>query len=94
MTTTRKRLESLPKITPARFVEMQKRAVMPIDAADIPELEDDFWATAAVIPKDNKVAVALRLRPEVLDWFRSQGEGHTSRMATILQRFYEHHHKA
>jgi uncharacterized protein (DUF4415 family) len=94
MTMTRKKLEALPNITPARFAEMQHRAAQAIDCSDIPELDDAFWATAAAAaPKDSKVPVALRLKPEVLDWFRSQGEGYTSRMATILQRFYEHHHR-
>jgi uncharacterized protein (DUF4415 family) len=85
----------LPKLSASRKAELSKLSNQQPDYTDIPELDDEFWNNATFHPaKDAKVPVALRLDPDVLAWFKTQGEGHTTRMAAILQRFYEHHRRA
>ncbi|MBK8909529.1 MAG: BrnA antitoxin family protein [Rhodospirillales bacterium] len=61
--------------------------------ADAPEirLDEAFWRTARlVVPGNNgKTSVHLRLDPEVLEWFRSQGKGHLTRMSAVLRAYME-----
>jgi uncharacterized protein (DUF4415 family) len=60
--------------------------------ADAPaqHLDETFWDNAHVVmPPPNKASVHLRLDADVLDWFRSQGRGHLSRMNAVLRSFME-----
>jgi uncharacterized protein (DUF4415 family) len=85
----------LKPISVKRMAELARLADKQLDYSDIPELDDSFWDNATFHPtKDVKIPVALRLDPEVLAWFKAQGDGHTTRMAAILKRFYEHHQRA
>lgn len=36
-----------------------------------------------------KTAISLRVDQEVLDWFKSQGEGYQTRMNAVLKAFFE-----
>jgi uncharacterized protein (DUF4415 family) len=40
-------------------------------------------------PVRRKVAVSVRLDPQVLDWLRSKGEGHLTRINDILSNLME-----
>lgn len=40
-----------------------------------------------------KVAVSVRLDPQVLDWLRSKGEGHITRINDILTNLMEAEHR-
>ena len=40
-------------------------------------------------PRRSKVAVSVRLDPQVLDWLRSKGEGHLTRINDILSNLME-----
>ncbi len=95
MTTVRKKLEDLPPLSKKRIEELKALPDATIDLSDIPELDEAFWENADIhTPSENKEAVSLRIEAEVLDWFKSQGRGHTTRMASVLRYFYEHHHKS
>jgi uncharacterized protein (DUF4415 family) len=62
----------------------------PADAPEI-ELDEAFWRKAQIIetrPR-RKTSVHLRLDPETLDFFRSAGRGHLTRMANILRAYAE-----
>lgn len=94
MTTVTKSIEQLAPISKDRLAKLKARRDDEIDYSDIGELGVNFWVGATVnAQKESKVPVALRLDPEVLAWFKAQGEGHTTRMASILKHFYEHHHR-
>ena len=62
---------------------------------DAPEAEpegDAFWARAVVVtPKDRKASIHLRVDPDVLAWYRAQGEGHLTRMNAVLRLYFEAH---
>lgn len=55
-------------------------------------VEDDFWAKARpVLPQPGKTSVHLRVDADVLDWFRTQGKGHLTRMNAVLRSYMEAH---
>jgi uncharacterized protein (DUF4415 family) len=60
------------------------------DAEEI-ELDDSFWEGAVIMPPmvPRKVSVHLRVDQDVLDWFKSQGRGHLTRMNAVLRAYYE-----
>jgi uncharacterized protein (DUF4415 family) len=56
-----------------------------IDIDDIPRLTDEQLARLVRL-RDvrRKVPVSVRLDPQVLDWLKSKGEGHLTRINDIL----------
>ncbi len=62
------------------------------DAPEI-ELDEDFWKNARVVMPDErgKSLVSLRVDKDVLEWFKTQGKGHLSRMNAVLRAYMEAH---
>ena len=57
---------------------------------DIPRLTEEQLARMVRLrPARRKVAVSVRLDPQVLDWLRSKGEGHLTRINDILNNLME-----
>ena len=58
--------------------------------ADIPRLTEE-QLSKLVRPRkvQRKIAVSVRLDPQVLDWLRAQGEGHLTRINDILCNLME-----
>jgi uncharacterized protein (DUF4415 family) len=72
---------------------MKARGEVHATPADAPELELDeaFWEKARIVetcPR-RKSSVHLRLDPATLDFYRSAGRGHLTRMANILKAYAE-----
>ncbi len=42
-----------------------------------------------VRPRERKASVHLRVDADVLDWFKSQGAGHLTRMNAVLRAYFE-----
>ena len=59
-----------------------------IDYSDIPPLHEDFFKKAVVWPGPKK-QVTLRLDPDILEFFRSQGRGYQSRINAVLRKYME-----
>lgn len=61
-----------------------------IDFEDIPRLTHEQLANLVRL-RDvrRKVAVSVRLDPQVLDWLKSKGEGHLTRINDILTNQYD-----
>ena len=59
-----------------------------IDTSDIPELGDDFFQEAELTVPVKK-PITIRLDADVLDWFKSQGQGYQTRINTLLRRYME-----
>jgi len=62
----------------------------PADAPEI-ELDEAFWEKARIVetrPRQ-KASVHLRLDPDTLDFYRSAGRGHLTRMANVLKAYAE-----
>jgi uncharacterized protein (DUF4415 family) len=61
-----------------------------IDFTDIPRLTDEQLASVVRLRDvKRKVAVSVRLDPQVLDWLKSKGEGHLTRINDILANLME-----
>jgi uncharacterized protein (DUF4415 family) len=60
-----------------------------IDYEDIPRLTDEQLAAMVPFRDRRKIAVSVRLNPEVLDWLKSKGEGPLSRINDILTNVME-----
>ena len=61
-----------------------------IDYSDIPKLTSEQLAGMVRLREvRRKVPVSVRLDPEVLDWLRSKGEGHLTRINDILTNLME-----
>ena len=66
--------------------EVERRAR---EDPDAPPLYDaDWWADAEVLPA-RKVPVSLRIDPDILDFFKSQGLGYQTRINAVLRRYME-----
>ena len=62
----------------------------PADAPEV-ELDEAFWQKARIVetrPR-RKASVHLRLDPDTLNFYRSAGRGHLTRMANILRAYAE-----
>ena len=61
-----------------------------INFGDIPRLTADQLASMVRLRDlKRKVAVSVRLDPQVLDWLKSKGEGHLTRINDILTNLME-----
>jgi uncharacterized protein (DUF4415 family) len=62
-----------------------------IDFEDIPRLTDEQLANMVRLrdARPRKVAVSVRLDARVLNWLRSKGEGHLTRINDILTNLME-----
>jgi len=61
-----------------------------IDFSDIPQLTDEqLNQMVRLRPVRSKVPVSVRLDPSVLEWLRSKGEGHLTRINDILVNLME-----
>ena len=86
-------------VTVEELREMRKRGELHPTRADAEEIEldDSFWDNArwqaplfpAEPPTPKKASVHLRLDQDVLDWFKSQGKGHLTRMNAVLRAYFE-----
>ncbi len=70
---------------------MKKRGEVRATPADAPEikLDEAFWERARIVETRSrrKSSVHLRIDPDTLDFYRSAGRGHLTRMAEILKAY-------
>jgi uncharacterized protein (DUF4415 family) len=52
------------------------------------------WTKARLVTPQPKESVHLRIDPDVLAWFRQQGQGHLTRMNAVLRLYMEAHRKS
>ena len=65
----------------------------PSKSASAVELPDDFWETAKVELPRTKKPVSLRVDPDILEFFKSQGGGHLTKMHAVLRAYVDAHEK-
>lgn len=53
------------------------------------ELPEGFWDDAEIVEPKAKTAISLRVDADVLDYFKSQGKGHLTRMNAVLRSYVE-----
>lgn len=78
-----------------RELTLEELAALPdeeIDYSDIPELGEEFWANAKVVPPRTKPNVSLRVPEDVVEFFKAQNpKGYTARMAAVLAAYVQAH---
>ena len=59
--------------------------------ADAPEydLPDGFWDNAVLQPPLVKSTISMRVDPDILEFFKSQGAGHLTRMHAVLRAYVD-----
>jgi len=60
-----------------------------INYDDIPELSADFFEKAE-LKLPSKKSITLRVDGDVLEWFKSQGQGYQTRINKLLRKYMEH----
>ncbi len=60
-----------------------------IDFSDIPRTEKGFFKDAQLRLPKPKETITLRVDPDVLAWYKSQGRGYQTRMNAVLRMYME-----
>jgi uncharacterized protein (DUF4415 family) len=56
-------------------------------------LDDEFWATAVKVNLQPKIPTSLRIDPDVLTFFKSEGRGYQTRINAVLRTYMNHYAK-
>lgn len=64
-----------------------------IDYTDSPEPDEIFWKTAQIADPGTKKAISLRIDPDVLTWFKSQGGRYQRLINNVLRHYMASHQK-
>jgi uncharacterized protein (DUF4415 family) len=59
------------------------------DAPEAESLGADFWSSARVVMPRGKTSVHLRLDSDVVEWFKTNGKGHLTRMNAVLRAYVD-----
>ena len=62
-----------------------------IDTSEIPPLTDEFFEKATWRMPDPPVEVTIEVEPDILAWFKAQGENYQDRLAAALRLYVEAH---
>jgi uncharacterized protein (DUF4415 family) len=92
----RKRVKMKEKSTIARYSLDQVRGMRErgedktgLAAAEAESLGADFWKSTRVVMPRGKTSVHLRLDIDVVEWFKSTGKGHLTRMNAVLKTYVD-----
>ena len=51
---------------------------------------NDFdWTKGKLVMPRNKESIHLRIDPDILEWFKSQGPGHLTRINAVLRTYVD-----
>ncbi len=66
-----------------------------IDTSDVPPLTEKFFSTAKWrMPKAKaKVTVTVEVEPEVLEWFKAQGDNYENYLTAALRIYVQAHQR-
>jgi len=70
---------------------MRERGEIQPPRKDAPELDmpDGFWDAAKPQEPKTKQQVNMRVDPDILDFFKKQGNGHLTRMHAVLRSYVD-----
>ena len=76
-------------ISKERLAEIAAIPDEAIDTSDIPELDTRFFENARLVMPNAgaKRSVTMRVDEDVLNWFKSGGRGHLTRMNAVLRAY-------
>ncbi|CAB1065158.1 hypothetical protein D1BOALGB6SA_9955 [Olavius sp. associated proteobacterium Delta 1] len=58
-----------------------------IDYSDIPPLNEEFFKDGKLRLPKAKSLISIRIDPDVLEWFKSQGAGYQTRINAVLRMY-------
>jgi uncharacterized protein (DUF4415 family) len=64
------------------------------DDPDWEEFKDIDWSKAEVVVPANKVAISIRLDPDVVEFFKANGPGYQRRINAVLRTYVRQKRKA
>src|SRR5436309_1691564 len=56
-------------------------------------IADPDWTRARLVMPQRKESVHMRIDPDVLAWFRQQGQGYLTRMNAVLRAYMDAHRR-
>jgi uncharacterized protein (DUF4415 family) len=62
-----------------------------IDTSDIPPLSDEFFEKATWRMPKSPMNVVIKVEPEILEWFKAQGDEWERRLTAALRIYVEAH---
>jgi len=62
-----------------------------VDTSDIPPLDDQFFAAAALRLPEGKVPVIMSVDADVFEWFKSKGSEYQNLINKALRNYAETH---
>ncbi len=74
------------KLSKTNWTKIKAMKDSDINLADIPELDDHFFAEAKLRPGKKK-QITLRLDPDVVEFFKAGGRGYQSSINAALRRY-------
>ena len=57
------------------------------------DIRNPDWTKARLVLPQRKESIHLRIDPDVLAWFKGQGQGYLTRMNAVLRAYYEAHRR-
>ena len=57
--------------------------------APVEEMPEGFWDSATLHAPLVKSTISMRVDPDILDFFKSQGAGHLTRMHAVLRAYVD-----
>jgi len=79
------------KLSETNWAQVDALTDETIDTSDIPPLTQSFFARAALRMPKQPVPVTVHIDPDVLAWFKAQGEEYEQRMNAALRIYAEAH---
>ena len=61
--------------------------------ADEDDIENFGWVRRKLVMPRTKESIHLRIDPDILAWFRSQGPGHLTRITAVLRTYVDSQRK-
>ena len=68
------------------MTEPEIRRTAPPELADLPE---DFWDGGELVTPASKRAISLRVDEDVLEYFKSEGDGYQRRINAVLRSYVQ-----
>ena len=74
-----------------RTRELYEKRDRRLDRSEVPQLPPEQWAKGVVgkYYRPLKTQISFRIDNDILDWLKSKGEGHLSRINSILRERME-----
>jgi uncharacterized protein (DUF4415 family) len=83
------KVKDLKKQSGADWEHLSTMTDKEIDFSDNPELTEDFFAHATLRMPVAKKAVSLRIDPDVLEWYKTNGPGYQTRINAVLRMYMQ-----